>query len=135
MRRNSNLGSHKGKRRSSKRRKVSGKEEKEDGVSSNQWAPKLFSMESTPPGLELKNSYAALDERDSDDEIPLLSVEDFPTISTEPVLEKNIVPRGGKFKKETQKHQKIVRRQRATSLREVKQEVRKNARTSQDCTP
>ena len=41
----------------------------------DQWSPKLFWMESTPQGLELKNSFGALDERDSADEISLLSVE------------------------------------------------------------
>ena len=29
-------------------------------MSSNQWTHKLFLMESAPPGLELKNSFAAL---------------------------------------------------------------------------
>ena len=33
------------------------------GVSSNQWGTKLFLMESTLSGLELKNSFAALDEK------------------------------------------------------------------------
>ena len=58
---------------------------------------------STPPGLELKNSLAAFGERDSDDEIPLVSVDDFPAVSTEQVFEKKSVPRVGKFKTETQK--------------------------------
>ena len=92
-------------------------------VSSNQWTPKLFLMESALPGLELNNSFAALDERDSDDPIPLVSVEDFPTISAETVFEKKCVPRVGKFKKKTQTQQKASRWQRAGSLHEVKQEV------------
>ena len=114
-------------------------------VSSNQWTPKLFLMESAPPGLELKNSFAALDERDSDDPIPLVSVEDFPAISAETVFEKKCVPRVGKFKKKTQTQQKTARWQRATSLHEVKQEVngvqelypllRVEEREDQDCTP
>ena len=49
----------------------------------------------------------ALDDRNSVDEIPLVSVEDFPTISSETVFEKKIVP-GGKLKKETQKKKKVV---------------------------
>ena len=92
-------------------------------VSSNQWTPKLFLMESAPPGLELKNSFAALDERDSDDPIPLVSVEDFPSISAETVFEKKCVPRVGKLKKKTQTQQKAARWPRATSLHEVKQVV------------
>ena len=86
------------------------------GVPSNHWTPKLFLMESTLPGLELKNSFAALDERDSDDEIPLLSVEDFPAISTETVFEQKSVPRVGNFKTETTKTTK-------GSALAVKQEV------------
>ena len=58
-------------------------------------------------------------------------------IDAERVFEKKCVPRVGKFKKKrrTQTQQKAARWQRASSLHEVKQEVRKNARTSQDCTP
>ena len=74
-------------------------------VSSNQWRPKLFLMESAPPGLELKNSFAALDERGSDDPIPLVSVEDFPAMSAETVFEKKCVPRVGKLRKR-HKHSK-----------------------------
>ena len=37
----------------------------------------IFSMESTPPGFELKNRFSALDEKDSDDAIPLVSAENF----------------------------------------------------------
>ena len=37
----------------------------------------------------------------SDDEIALVSVEDFSAISTETVFEKKIMPRSGKVKKET----------------------------------
>ena len=42
---------------------------------------------------ELKNSFAAGDERDPDDKITSVSVEDFPAISTETVFEKKSVPR------------------------------------------
>ena len=58
-----------------------------------------------------------------DDPIPWVSVEDFPAISAETVFEKKCVPRVGKLKKKTQTQQKAARRQRATSLHEVKQEV------------
>ena len=77
-------------------------------------------MGSTPPGLELKNSSETLHEEDSDVEIPLMSVEDFPVTFEQKVLEKKIVPKGAKFKKETQKQQKVARKQRATSVLEVK---------------
>ena len=79
------------------------------GVSSNQWTPKLFLIESTTPGLELKNSSGALDETDSDDEV---SVEDFPTKSVETVFQKKSMSRLGK-----------ACWQRTTSLHEVKHEV------------
>ena len=61
------------------------------GAPSNHWTPKLFLMESTPPGLELKNSFGALDERDS----AVVSVEDFPAICAETVFEKKIVHQNG----------------------------------------
>ena len=73
--------------------------------------------------VELKNSFAALDEGDSDAEIPLVSVEKFPAFSTETVLEKQSVPSVGKFKKETKTQQEAARWQRITSFREGEQEV------------
>ena len=84
-------------------------------VSTDQWTPKLFLMECTLPWLEVKNSFAALDERYSDGDIPLVSVEDFPAISTGTVFEKKSVPSVGKFKRATQK-QKAARWKRATSF-------------------
>ena len=60
------------------------------GVPSNQWTSKFFLMESALPGLELKSSFAAVDEGDSDDEIPSVSVEDVPAVSTETVLEHRV---------------------------------------------
>ena len=41
--------------------------------------------------VELKNSFAALDEGDSDAEIPLVSVENFPAFSTDSVGEAECV--------------------------------------------
>ena len=38
-------------------------------------------MEDKPPGLELQNSFGALGETDSEQEIPLASFDDFPSIS------------------------------------------------------
>ena len=61
--------------------------------------------------------------RDSDDEIPLMSVEVFPAFSAETVFEKKRFPRVGKIKKQREKQQKAARWQKATSLHEVKQEV------------
>ena len=66
-------------------------------VSSNSWTPKLFLMEDEPPGLELQNSFGALGETDSEQEIPLASFDDFPSISREFECEKKMVIRHGKF--------------------------------------
>ena len=46
-------------------------------VSSNPWTSTLFLLDDKPPGLKLENSLDALDERDSDEEIPVVSYEDF----------------------------------------------------------
>ena len=68
-------------------------------MSSNQWTPKLFLMKMHQQ-----------DERDSDDPIPLVSMEDFPTISAETVFEKTCVPRVGKLKKKTNNKRQHVGR-------------------------
>ena len=84
-----------------------------------------------PPGLELQNSFGAFGETDdSEQEIPLVSFDDFPSISREFECEKKMDIRHGTFNTKTQKQkkeaweqQKTARRQRETSLHEVKQEV------------
>ena len=67
-------------------------EEEEHGTECHRTSgrPNFFLMESALPGLELKSSFAALDEGDSDDEIPSVSVEDVPAISAETVLEHRV---------------------------------------------
>ena len=50
-------------------------------VSSTPWTSDFFSLEEKPLGLKLENSFDALDERDSDQEIPMVSCEDFSSIS------------------------------------------------------
>ena len=50
-------------------------------VSSNPWTSKLFLLEDKPPGLELKNSFGALVETDLEEEIPMISYDDFPLMS------------------------------------------------------
>ena len=78
-------------------------------VSSNPWTSKLFSLEDEPPGLELKNSFGALVETDLEEEIPMISYDDFPLMSCGFECEKKIVPRRGKFNTKTQKQKKEAR--------------------------
>ena len=78
-------------------------------VSSNSWTPKLFLMEDKPPGLELQNSFGALGETDSEQEIPLASFDDFPSISCQIECEKKFAPKGGRFNTQSQKQKKEAR--------------------------
>ena len=78
-------------------------------VSSNTWTPKLFLMEDNPPGLVLQNSLGALGEIDSEQEIPLASLDDFPSISYQIECEKKFVPKGGRFNTQTQNQKKEAR--------------------------
>ena len=52
-------------------------------------------MEDKPPGLELQNSFGALGETDSEQETPLASFDDFPSLSREFECEKTMVTRHG----------------------------------------
>ena len=58
------------------------------------------------PGLELQNSFGALGETDSEEEIPLASFDAFPFISREFECKKKMVTKRGQFKKKTQKQKK-----------------------------
>ena len=75
-------------------------------VSLNAWTSKLFLPEDKPPGLELQNSFGALGETDSEEEIPLASFDDFPSMSREFECKKKMVTKRGQFKKKTQKQKK-----------------------------
>ena len=75
-------------------------------VSSNSWTPKFFLIEDKSLGLELQNSFGALGETDSEQEIPLASFDDFPSISCQIEFEKKFVPKGGRFNTQTQKQKK-----------------------------
>ena len=49
-------------------------------MSPNQWTPKLFLMEDTPPRLEMKNRFGAFAEPHFAEEVPTVSLEDFPSL-------------------------------------------------------
>ena len=66
-------------------------------------------MEDKPLGLELQNSFGALGETDSAQEITLASFGDFPSISREFECEKKFVPKGGTFNIQIQKQKKEAR--------------------------
>ena len=66
-------------------------------------------MEDKPLGLELQNSFGALGETDSEQEIPLASFDDFPSISCQIECQKKFVPKGGRFNTQTQKQKKEAR--------------------------
>ena len=84
-------------------------------------------MENKPLGMELPNSSDAHGETASEQEIPLASSDDFPSISREFEREKKMVIRHGKFNTKTQEQKngstETARRQRETSSHEVKQEM------------
>ena len=63
----------------------------------------LFLMEDKPHGWELQNSFDALGETDSEQEIPLASCDDFPSTFCQIECERKVVPKGGRFNTQTQK--------------------------------
>ena len=87
-------------------------------------------MEDKPIGFELQTSFGAFGETDSEQEIPLVSFDNFPSKSREFEYEKKMVIRHCKLntktqkqKEKTRKQQKTARQQTETSLDEVKPEV------------
>ena len=67
-------------------------------------------LDGKPPGLDLQNSMDALDASDRDEQIPMVSMDDYPPISFETEIEKKIMPLARKFIKKTQKARKEERR-------------------------
>ena len=71
------------------------------------WVPKLFMLDSGPPGLEMRNRYHALTEEESEDEIPMSPASHYPLLS----LGKEAPDKGARkmvaFKTKTQKERKI----------------------------
>ena len=101
-------------------------------------ANSIFEFLDTQAFLDGKSTWIGITEQfgafgetdDSEQEIPLVSFDDFPSISREFECEKKMDIRHGTFNTKTQKQkkeaweqQKTARRQRETSLHEVKQEV------------
>ena len=66
-------------------------------------------MGGKPPGFELQNSFGALGETDSEQEFPLLSYDDFLSISCQIECEEKFVPKGGRFNTQTQEQKKDAR--------------------------
>ena len=97
----------------SPRRVVRRTEERGKQYPSNSWTTKLSLMEDKPLGMELRNSSDAHGETDSEQEIPLASFDDFPSISREFEYKKMMVIRHGKFNTKTQKQMKEARKQHA----------------------
>eukprot|EP00974_Lingulodinium_polyedra_P059409 5721865-Lingulodinium_polyedra.AAC.1 len=67
-------------------------------------------MAPEPPGLEVKNRYAVFREEEEEDEIPMLSMSEFPALSRDTEIPTVTPVKIGSIEKKTQRERKKAQR-------------------------